>query len=363
MEEKKMILKMIEDGKVTAEEGIKLLQAIEKDESTSSSTQLSTEVNWEKGNESRDQKAKSDAGTYATKFTDFVETAFKKIKDADFDFNFGSHVVVDHTFHHRNETPSVIDVSLENGSITLVPWEESDIRVECQAHVYRVKDSEEARRIFLQETAFSFEDSKLQFRSKIKSLKIKTTIYVPKADYDRVKLYSFNGEISAADLKVDTLEVNTLNGALSFEGVQAKKANVETVNGSIHLKESNIHLVDAKTLNGAVYVSGKVQDADIEAINGTLTYELNSLDEAGFAELKTTTGTIHVKVAPSIRLEGKFKTNVGSFSNDMADYEVLEEKKDFANRLLHFVGNSSSTPRVKVSAVSNTGSIKAKDLV
>ncbi|WYP25785.1 DUF4097 domain-containing protein [Alkalihalobacillus sp. FSL W8-0930] len=362
MEEKKMILKMIEDGKVTAEEGIKLLQAIEKDDSTSSSTQLSTEVNWEKGNESRENKTKSDAGSYATKFTDFVETAFKKIKEADFDFNFGSHVVVDHTFHHRDETPEVIDVSLENGAITLIPWEESDIRVECQAHVYRVKDSEEARRIFLQETAFAVEDKKLTFHSKVKSLKVKTTIYVPKSSYDRVKLYSFNGEIAASHLEVDTLDVNTLNGALSFEGVKAKKANVETVNGSIQLKDSTIHLVDAKTLNGTVFVGGKIQDADIEAINGTLTYELESLDEAGFAELKTTTGTIHIHVPSTIRLEGKFKTNVGGVSNAMADSEVLEEKKDFANRSLHFVGNPSASPRVKVSAVSNTGSIKAKDL-
>ncbi|TSB48303.1 DUF4097 family beta strand repeat-containing protein [Alkalicoccobacillus porphyridii] len=362
MEEKKMILKMIEDGKVTAEEGIKLLQAIEKDESVSSSTSLSTEVNWDKANESNKQKAKSETENYATKFTDFVESAFKKIKDADFDFNFGSHVVVDHVFHHRNETPSVIDVSLENGSIELVPWEEPDIRVECQAQVYRVKDTEEARRIFLQETAFAVEDGTLKFRSKIKSLKIKTVIHVPRSTFDRVKLYSFNGEISSSNLSVDTLEVNTLNGALSFTSVRAKKANVETVNGSIHLRDSNIHLVDAKTLNGTVYVSGKVQDADIEAINGTLTYELHSLDEAGFAELKTTTGTIHVKVNPEIRIEGKFKTNVGGFTNEMVDYEVLEEKKDFANRLLHFVGNSSSSPRVKVSAVTNTGSIKAKDL-
>ncbi|WP_368503310.1 DUF4097 family beta strand repeat-containing protein [Alkalihalophilus sp. As8PL] len=364
MEERKMILKMIEDGKITAEEGIKLLEAMDTKKETTSQQQepssLSTEVNWDEGEEYK--KRNRPSGSSAEKrFASFIDTAFQKIKDFDLDFNFGSSVVVDHIFQHRDLTPTNVDVSLENGSITFVPWEESDIRIECQARVYRVKDAEEARRVFLQEATFRVNDQKLLFHTKVKSMKVQATVYVPKTTFNHLKLYTFNGTIKGEQIDVDTLDVNTLNGPISFQSIKAKKIMAETVNGAIELKHQEADLVDVKTVNGSITLSGKAQDVDAETVNGGITYELESLNESGYADLKATTGSIHLHVPQEMRVEGKLKTNVGGFTVDLANHEILDEKKEFAQKSTSFVGNQQASPRVKVNAITYTGSILVKD--
>ncbi|ADC49148.1 hypothetical protein BpOF4_05430 [Alkalihalophilus pseudofirmus OF4] len=363
MEERKMILKMIEDGKITAEEGIKLLEAMdtkaEPEPRRAEPASLSTDVNWDEGEEYKKRNRQSTSAE--NRFASFIDTALQKIKDFDLDFNFGSSVVVDHIFQHRDLAPANVDISLENGSITFVPWEEPDVRIECQARVYRVKDSEEARRVFLQEATFRVNEQKVLFHTKVKSIKVQATVYVPKTTFEHLKLYTFNGQIKGEQIHVDTFDVNTLNGAISFKSIKAKKIMAETVNGAIELEHQESDLVDVKTVNGSITLSGKAQDVDAETVNGGITYKLDALNESGYADLKATTGSIHLYVPEDIRVEGKLKTNVGGFTVDLANHEILDEKKEFAQKSTSFVGNQQSSPRVKVNAVTYTGSILVKD--
>ncbi len=212
------------------------------------------------------------------------------------------------------------------------PWDEQDIRVECQARVYRAKDTEEARKIFLEETTFRVSEHKLLFHTKVKSIKVQATVYIPKKAYDLVKLYSFNGQIKGNNIKADTLDVNTLNGALRFDGVTAKKVLAESVNGVIEYRNLNVDIIDAKTVNGDVTLIGQAQDTDAETVNGSIRYELTELNESGYADLKAATGSINLFIPSSIRVEGKLKTNVGGISIGLAQHEVLEEKKEFVQK-------------------------------
>ncbi len=363
-----MVLKMIEDGKITAEEGVKLLEAMEKSNTGSSdsgeerprSREVSTRVDWDEGEHYRD-RAKQTAYSTANLFTSFIENTIQKIKDVDLDFNFGSSVEVDHIFQHRDVAPTSLDVSLENGSITFKPWDEKDVRVECKAKVYRVKDTDEARRVFLQEATFRINEQKMLFHTKTKSIKVQTTIFVPRETFAHIKLYTFNGQITGESFEVDTLDANAINGALAFSSLKAKKVMVETVNGAIECKQVEMDVVDAKTIHGGITVEGKVQDFDAETINGSITYRLDELTESGYADLKATTGSIHLFIPQTNRIEGKLKTNVGGFTLDLQDYETLEEKKEFAQKSLSFIGNQQASPRVKVNALTNTGSVLVKD--
>ncbi|NEU30186.1 DUF4097 domain-containing protein [bacterium LRH843] len=367
MDERKMILKMIEDGKITAEEGIKLLEAMgmneqaNRNEEKKTSTELSTSVNWDEGEGYRKRAGQT---THSSNpFTMFIESTIQKIKEVDLDFNFGASIIVDHIFQHRDISPASLDLSLENGSITFKVWDEADVRVECSAKVYRVKDQDEARKTFLQESVFRVDGSKLLFHTKSKSMKVQATVYVPRTTFSHIKMYTFNGQITGELIDADTLDANALNGALIFSSVKAKKAMAETVNGAIEFEQSQIDLLDVKTINGGITLAGYIQDVDAETVNGSITYELSELPESGYADLKATTGSVHLFVPKSIRIEGKLKTNVGGFTIDMADHEVLEEKKEFVQKSMTIIGNQHSSPRVKVNAVTNTGSVLVKDQV
>ena len=47
-----------------------------------------------------------------------------------------------------------IDIDVANGNVTVIPWEQNDIRVECTAQVFRFETMEEAEKEFLKEVVF-----------------------------------------------------------------------------------------------------------------------------------------------------------------------------------------------------------------
>lgn len=360
MEERKMILKMIDEGKITAEEGVKLLETLEKTETRQADkpAELTTRVNWEEGNRTQSGYRQSSG---ASKITAFIESALQKIKEFDLDFNFGTYTNVHHIFHHRNLKETAIDISLENGSVTIVPWDEEDVRVECEAKVYRARDAQDAKEMFLREVSVSGDGEKLKFFSKVKSIKVKATVYLPQLQYRSINLYTFNGHLKGEKIHSEKLDLKAVNGSISFLQASGTKLNAETVNGTIEIKESTVHTCDVQSVNGTIDIDGVFNDADVETVNGTVHYHLKQTkDDPSYANIKATTGSVDIIVPYSIRIDGKLKTNVGGFTCNLDELKIIEEKKDFVQKQVVFVANEEKSPRLKLEASTNTGSVSVK---
>ncbi len=136
---------------------------------------------------------------------------------------------------------------------------------------------------------------------------------------------------------------------------------METSNGSISCEGHSIGSLYAKTLNGSIKVDGAAEDADIETLNGTINYHVNDSVETGYLDIKTTTGSVKILVSDQIRFEGKLKSNVGSIRNRLSDAEIIDEKKEFAQRYMQVSANQAQSKRIKVHAVANTGTITVED--
>lgn len=366
MDEKKMILKMVEDGKITAEEGVKLLEALgeekpqpQQEEPKTTKGELSTRVDWD-SDEFQKQKTSYRQSSGTSLFTSFIESAIQKIKDFDLDFNFGTYVEVSHIFHHKNLQAHSLDFSVENGSITIVPWEENDVRIECQAKVYKALDTEEARTILLREAVFDPEGSTLRFYTKVKNIKLQATCYVPKKQYETFKLYSFNGHVKVTDTKAISVETKVVNGSIKLSNTKCERLFAETVSGPIDIKFVSADKAEVKTVNGAIDIDGTVTDIDIETVNGALFYNLEKVEKACYVEAKATTGTVTITLPEDAKIDGKLKTNVGGFSCDLAGFEITEEKKDFVQKSLGFTSNKHQPFGVKLFGETNTGSITVK---
>lgn len=367
-EERKKILQMIEDGKISADEGVDLLNALkeEKNESETAAneqtksqrTELSREVDWENGESYRqaDQKVSS----FATKFTDFIEDAVQKIKEFDLDFNFGSSVEIQHIFQHKEATVRNVDISIENGSVSFRPWEEDDIRVECNVKVYKVRDTDEARRHFLDEVTFDLSNEKLRLESRKKTMKVNTIVYVPKRHLERLKLYAFNGKLSGEHVSVNNFEAKTVNGRISFEEIASEDARLETVNGTIAVSKLIADHCDAKTVNGTVALNAVKGDIDAETLNGTINYKLLEPVNSR-AYFKTTTGSVTVVVPEDVKTEGELKSTVGSINCDLPNLSVIDEKKEFASKQMSFLSNKNQESSVYVEAEATTGSITVRN--
>ena len=368
MEERKMILKMIEEGKVTAEEGLKLLEAIGEEptlqeqqasskEKGTEQTSLSTFVDWD-NSEQRRSSYREPAGS--SFLTGFLESAIQKIREFDLDFNFGSYIEIDHIFQHRQLTEKHINISVENGSVKIKPWDEEDVRVECVAKVYRAHNHDEARHMFLSAVKFESDGEHLSFVTNAKSVKLEATFYVPKTTFESFKLYSFNGHFKSEQLHADAIDLKVVNGSIYLDGTTCKRIGTETVNGPIELLQIHAGDCSAKTVNGAIRIAGKDADSDVETVNGTIHYDLEQIDEACFADLKAATGSVYVKIPKNLRVDGKLKTNVGGFSCDLTGFEVVENKKEFIQKTLRFTANQQGTYRMKLEAETNAGSIELK---
>ncbi|PYZ92836.1 DUF4097 domain-containing protein [Salipaludibacillus keqinensis] len=383
-EERKMILKMIEDGKISAEEGLQLLNALRDDKDEPSNKKPNQEKRGPHGNESFDdqeqtkrketdhylsrnvnwdgggyRRAEEKMTTFASRFSEFVEEAVHKIKEFDLDFNFGSSVEVEHIFQHKGAVVKDVDIHVENGSVTFLPWDEDDIRIKCQVKVYKVRDTDEARRVFLDDVHFSCSNEKVRMEAKKKSMKVNTVVYVPKQYLEKIKLYAFNGKVTGENVTVKTMEAKTVNGRVDFQTISADHVQLETVNGTISVSHLASTQTDVKTVNGTVSVQSSKGDLDVETLNGTIHYTLVKQANAR-AYMKTTTGSVNVRVPDNVKTEGELKTTVGGIQCDLPKLTIIDEKKDFASKKMSFLANKQEEAHFYLEAEATTGTIAVK---
>lgn len=363
-EERQRILKMVQEGKLSVNEALTLLEELDKSSKTMEQKQeeiiheLSEAVNYEEAK--KEDSVHHKFQSVKDKIFDFVDSALKKIKDFDLDFNFGQPIEVSHIFHHGEAIVKDIDVDVANGAVKLVPWDQRDVRIECNAKVYRVHSQEEARQSFIKEVLFAVEGGKMRFSTQQKWMKVDAKIYVPQEDYDYVRVRMFNGPIEGKNLKVNNLKVKAANGKINLDAIISRKTEVEIANGHIQLSNSTADEIELESINGAIKLDGDFVKADVQTFNGDVHCSLKNRTESIVA--KATTGSIDIFLPESVSAEGELKTNLGGFSVELEGIQIVEEKTEKIQKMLRFKPVNDEKKVVKVFADSKTGSIHLKNV-
>ncbi|PSL42750.1 DUF4097 and DUF4098 domain-containing protein YvlB [Salsuginibacillus halophilus] len=388
-EERRMILNMIRDGKITAEEGEKLLKALGQEsdasgpqpskgeneetgvtEATSSNRELSTDVNWEQANrrfeeekEAFGQSSDGDRGWQAGAkwLSDFVDDVMRKVKEMDLDFNFGQAELVQHTFQHANVTEGSIDIAVENGSIEVVPVDTGSLSLVCDAHVYQRSAEKEARSFFLENTIFEQDGERLRFHSKAKNVKLHAKLYLPVKSYEQFYLYTLNGHLKADRLQAASLNIKAVNGSITLTEPSASVCYAETVNGPIEIGHARLEQLDVRTVNGAITTSGRLNDLEAETLHGALDVSLLNVPRAR-AKLSAATGNVDVKVSEELRINGHLQTNVGNYHISLPLVNVTNETKNFWQRTASFTANENQSAPLYLEAETKTGIISVNPL-
>lgn len=362
-EERKRILKMVEDGKLTVDEALTLLEQLEQTNQTMEQKQedlikeLSAEVKFEEAKKGEPYSSKHQSAK--EKIIDFVDSAFKKVKDLDLDFNFGKSVEISHIFQHADAYLKDLDIDVANGTVKVIPWEQSDVRVECKAKVYRVDNQDEARRNFLKDVIFAIEGQRLRFSTQQKWMKLEAVIYIPKSEYENVKIRMFNGSIESQNLSVENFKAKTANGKITVSDLNSRNVEAETANGQITIQKSRIDHVEAETLNGAILADGDFKKAELQSFNGNVTCRAEN-ERCEWIEAKAATGSIDLFVPDFAAVSGELRTNLGSFHPDIEGIEVIEEKSEVIQKMMRFKSVKESGSGLKLRADSKTGAITIK---
>lgn len=363
-EERKRILKLVEEGKLSAEEAFKLLNELETQQEKMEKkqedilTELSTFV--------QDDETKKEDESYSYKFqslkdkiVDFVDSTFKKIRDFDLDFNFGTAQEISHVLQHGDAKIESVDINLANGSVKLVPWDQSDVRIECNAKVYRGTNQDEARAYFLKEILFKVELGTLKFSALAKWMKVDAIVYIPQNDYDKVRIRMFNGPILAENLKSKYLKVKTANGKIAAAGLYGLEMEAETANGKVELKNSSFKELDIETLNGAIILDGDYGRADLKSFNGNINFNLAGVQSEKI-EAQTVTGSIDIRIPNGLSVNGELKSNLGGFTVELDGIQIVERKNEVVQKSLYFTPTVVGYQPLRLEAETKTGSIAIK---
>lgn len=357
--ERERILKMVKEGKLTVNEALVLLDELGKpSEQKDPFGELPTFMKFE---EAKKEDPFSQQKFQATKdkLFEFVDVALKKIKDFDLDINFGQSVSISHIFQQSDVNLKELDIDLSNGSVRILPWSKKDVRIECEAKVYRVDSSDEARDQLLRDVYFAVDGHKLKFSSEQKWMKIHATLFVPEEQYETIKVRMFNGPIESENLKVDKYNVKTANGKIVIIGLEGQYVDAETANGQVEVKNTKVDDFEVETINGAIKVDGSFKKIDLQSFNGNIDCSISD-DRLEFMEAKATTGAINLYIPEGVAMSGEAKTNMGNFNIDYIGCTVIEEKNEVLQKLVRFQPTAPSDKIARVLADTKTGSISIK---
>lgn len=361
-EERKRILNMVKEGKLTVNEALVLLDELGKGEASNKEKdffeEFSSKVKFEEAKKD-DPFSQQKFHSAKEKIFDFVDLALKKIKDFDLDINFGQSVDIEHVFQQNDVYMKEMDIDLANGSVKILPWEKKDVRIDCEAKVYRVDSEEEARNSFLKDVVFAIEGQKMRFTTQQKWMKIKATIYIPQAQYDKVKVRMFNGPIECENLKVEKYNVKTANGKINMTGLESRLVEAETANGQIEVHQGNIDDFEAETINGSIKADGSFRKLELQSFNGNLECTLAD-NSCTFLEAKGTTGAIKLYVPLEVALAGEAKSNLGNFNIDYTGVQITEEKSEVIQKLVRFEPKEQAEQVTRVDLDTKTGSVTVR---
>lgn len=357
MNEKERILKLVEDGVLSAKEAITLLEKLEEGQSIS----LEKSTDDHTFHEEKDGAESKGNGTenLGAKLFGWLDTAVKKVKDVDLDLNFGQSVDVEHIFQFKDASLSHLDIQLANGSLNVMPWDDRDIRAECHAKIYRAEDGEQARQQFLNQLDCGLEGDKFFIRTEKKTMKVNVTLYVPRIQYDKIKVKLFNGPIRGEKLKTKELAAKTTNGVVSFASLQAEKVGIETANGQIKLADHECGMIEVETINGLIDLRGKSESIDAQSFNGNIAVQLSD-EKCRSIYAKTTTGSVDVQIPRACAVTAELKSNLGSISHDLLDAEMIKEKNETLQKEKMIKANQQAAHSISIFAETKTGSIQVK---
>ncbi|WP_338449389.1 DUF4097 domain-containing protein [Niallia oryzisoli] len=365
-EQRKRILQMVEEGKLTVDDALYLLEKLEnstkemEEKQEQLVTELSTVVHSEE--QTKQEKQSQSQHSYQStkeKIFEFVDYAVKKIKDLDLDLNFGKRMDISHIFQQTDAEFKEMVVDVANGDVRVIPWDQKDVRIECKAQVYRGDNHDEAKANFLKEVTFAVKDERLYFSTRQKWIKVETVIYVPESEYEYGDIRVFSGNVESKNISMKKMKIKTANGKIIMDAINSQEVDVETANGLIQFIGCEVKSIDAETLNGPIMLNGDFRKVELQTFNGNIQCKTIN-PECEMIEVKTTTGNVELSIPEQAAVNGMLKSNLGNFNVELEGIQIIDEKSEFIQKTLNFKTVKESIDLLQLNADTKTGTISVR---
>ena len=376
-EERKIILNLLAEGRITADEAEQLLDAL--DESDLYDLGDSDQADQVDQVDQVDQGKKGDLGdsqdrlgaradVIADDLSERLSKAVSEMAEAgqelpdrlarmlgsmvgSLGWSFGpAGVQAERTF--ESEMPadcaiSAVDFATSNGSVKLTGWDRPSYKVVARATVRGAESKSEAERRLAAGLGLSLEGGVMRLECTDDAIRNSLSVeaYLPRANTYDVKVSSRNGSATLQSLTGGTIDVRSANGRVALGDVTAAGTT-------------------ASARNGSLTASGDLGDADLETANGSVSVTL-SYRSAGRLRVNTGNGSVRLNVPQDARVtyEISAQTVNGSVRASLEGAEIRRESGSGRGpgRSMSLVarpgGAVSSPPTVVVEARAVNGSV------
>ncbi len=158
-------------------------------------------------------------------------------------------------------------------------------------------------------------------------------IYLPPATRLAGGVAQRLGRVRIDDLAVESLRLDTQNGRVQVEVPSIKELQVTSRNGSIEVSASEAGKVRVDAYNGRVALRGALRDVDAMTRNGRIEADLKPV-RGGNCRLQTLNGAVELELAYAIACQLSAETVHGPISVDMPNLTIQEDVRDFSRRRL-----------------------------
>ncbi|AKG73222.1 DUF4097 family beta strand repeat-containing protein [Salinicoccus halodurans] len=351
MDNKDRILKMLEEGKITSEEAIRLMEAMESKESDASESKRSSHsdeqnrqqnrhsqqerqsgkssgnfagageawdqfvgefqkiVNPEKANETYSNvKSKFENQKYASQVFGSLEKAFDSVKNSNIDSMFSAGAK-NRLIETIDEDFSNISVDITNGNVVIVPTDRVTTAKFEVTSFYRKLDK---KRNYFQDIICEVKNGELMIVSDIRTARVNVELQVNPSIVNRLIVSSSNGNVTIENEELSDLTVDILNGNITLENVSANSAFTRTSRGNITVGGGGYGALELISMVGTVNTDRlNAKDLTVSS-NGSVNLSLK--EETESASINTNMGSINISVPQGRALEGRISTVVGQLN-------------------------------------------------
>lgn len=370
--ERKRILKLVEEGKLSAEEAIVLLEALSKEKDPTGKTfDQQTSDFFEKNNEQKDSfenffnnkelnkkvdefmdELKKDFSKVSNRLASFMNTTFTKIKDFDLDFPFGEKVELNKSYSFLSDEVTGFDVEIPNGKVDIVPSENEQITIEAKIKTSANNEQKDP----YEQDFVKLKNEKVVITSPSKIDHIQLKISVPNKHYELFVLRFINGSVIIQQLNAKLIKIKTYNGSVKITEGNAINLDVQSGNGSIDIRNVKSEDLEVQTVNGRVYIDGEIQEVEAESLNGAVVVTTTS-EKARKIKARTVAGAVELYIPKTLSLNGQVVTSFGKADISLDDIEINPAEDQFLSKTVNFEKLTDKDNVLKIYGESRTGNI------
>jgi DUF4097 and DUF4098 domain-containing protein YvlB len=319
-EEKVKILKQVEEGKLSVEEALKLIEELDGRERGEQWSEglgdlraAMSEVLNEVGDSLKEagetvNEVMNEVGKELRQNQD-VRAAFSGLLSGLISFGGGQLFEFAHTGEFQSEHVRVA-LNGTNGRLSVRRWQEPGYKLVLKVRVRSSNhESGRARALESYDVLAGEDELTLEIKPGMRHLSVGADLYLPEKHTYDLRLHTSNGSIGVEKIEGNGFAADTSNGSVRLDDCWFADARVDTSNGAVSLTGicGNAHV---RTSNGSIRVeSGGTEDSrlDLATSNGSITLVINESQDMGYhIDASTSNGRVNADVdGLSIRTSGR----------------------------------------------------------